>query len=438
MIKRLRIRIILSAILAFALVIVFVSILVNVINYRMVTNQADDTLAAIAEFEGQKLNELPDFGNAPNFEKKPDFNDGPDFENDSAFMDSNDGKLPIPPFMGKENPEAEYITRFFVARYDDDGNIIEISDDNISETSREETKDLTEIAIGKKANSGYIREYRYLKGKNDSNNIVVFLNVMQDQQHLKALELITILVAIFSLLIVSILVIIFSGTAIKPIVQNIEQQKQFITDASHELKTPLTSILTSIDVLTMEDGDNEWTENIRNQSTRMTKLVGELVTLSRLDEAKPIYVKEEFSLSDISWEILEVYQSGAKAKNISIKTDIEENLCINGDKSAIGQMLSVLLDNAIKYSRGEGDITFKVYENHSKVNIEISNPADYAESIDVKRLFDRFYRPDSSRNVNDGGSGIGLAIAKAVVEAHGGKISAQCPKGKTMIIKVCL
>ena len=125
-------------------------------------------------------------------------------------------------------------------------------------------------------------------------NIAVFLNVWQDQQHLRTLRIITIIVDFLSLLIVSILVIIFSRTAIRPIVQNIERQKCFITDASHELKTPLTSIMTSLDVLEIESGTNEWTDNIRSQSIRMTKLVGELVALSRLDEAKPLSQKEDF------------------------------------------------------------------------------------------------------------------------------------------------
>lgn len=413
MIRRLRIRVIVSAILAFLLVIVSVSILVNVINYRIVTNQADETLDSILDFENQK------------FDKRPGF----EFEADN-------NKPPIPPFMGRINPEAEYITRFFIVRYDDRDNIIQVVTDNISNESKEYAEDIGSVAIEREKDRGYIKEYRYLRGKDTMGNIVVFLNVWQDQQHLRTLRIITIIVDFLSLLIVSILVIIFSRTAIRPIVQNIERQKCFITDASHELKTPLTSIMTSLDVLEIESGTNEWTDNIRSQSIRMTKLVGELVALSRLDEAKPLSQKEEFSVSDISWEMLELYEGSAKAKELAINTEIEENLVLQGDRAAFGQMISVLLDNAIKYTKGEGEIYYKAYRKHNKINIEILNPTDYKNTIDVTRLFDRFYRPDTSRNSSDGGSGIGLSIAKAVAEAHGGTIEAKCPSGKQMIIKV--
>jgi len=413
MIRRLRIRVIVSAILAFLLVIVSVSILVNFINYRIVTNQADETLDSILDFENQK------------FDKELGFE-----------FDEGNNKPPIPPFMGRINPEAEYITRFFIVRYDDRGNIIRVETDNISSQSREYSMNIGSVAIEREKDRGYIKEYRYLRGKDTMDNVVIFLNVWQDQQHLRALRIITIIVDVVSMLIVSILVIIFSSTAIRPIVQNIERQKCFITDASHELKTPLTSIMTSLDVLEIESGTNEWTDNIRKQSFRMTKLVGELVALSRLDEAKPLYQKEEFSVSDISWEMLELYQGSAKARELTVKTDIADKLVLQGDRAAFGQMISVLLDNAIKYTKGEGEIDYKAYKKHNRINIEISNPTNYKEPIDVMRLFDRFYRPDTSRNSSDGGSGIGLAIAKAVVEAHGGKIEAKCPDGKRMIIKI--
>ena len=190
-------------------------------------------------------------------------------------------------------------------------------------------------------------------------------------------------------------------------------QKQFITDASHELKTPLTSISTSLDVIEIEHGEDEWTENIRNQTTRMTKLVGELVALSRLDEIKPLPAKENFSVSNAAWEIVEVYQPQAKAREKKFDVEIQDDVFMIGEKDAIQQMLSVLLDNAIRYSNEKGEIRFSLKKSKNKVRIEVFNTCHFDTPPDVNRLFDRFYRPDSSRNSDTGGNGVGLAIAKA-------------------------
>ena len=141
--------------------------------------------------------------------------------------------------------------------------------DNIASSLKEKTEELAIQVIKMKADKGNINVYRFQKGNYGKGNVIVFLNILKDQLHQKALFFITLMVALNSLLIVSILVIIFSGAAIKPIAKNIEQQKQFITDASHELKTPLTSIGTSLDVLSIDCGENEWTDNIKNQTIRI-------------------------------------------------------------------------------------------------------------------------------------------------------------------------
>ena len=168
----------------------------------------------------------------------------------------------------------------------------------------------------------------------------------------------------------------------------------------------------------------------------MTKLVSELVTLSRLDEDMPLPDKESFSLSNAAWEIAEVYEPQAKAQDKDLQTDIEDDIDMTGEKSSIQQLFSVLLDNAIKYSNDKVRIMFSVRKVKGKITIRVSNPCNYDVPPDTDRLFDRFYRPDESRDSKTGGSGVGLAIAKAVAEAHGGEISAECPDGKNMMIEV--
>ena len=412
MIKRMRYRLILSAMISFLAVISLVAVLVNVIDYGIVTKRADDTINYILGYEEHML-PAPGPGPGP----------GPE-------------EPPKDPFMALPDKEANYMTRFFIVRYDSDGNIDLVSTDYVAAVDETQAIGYADKVLSGRSDRGYMKEYRYVKKKTGDTTVVVFLNVMRERQFMTTLTLLTIMVSVVSLILVFILVVLFSKRAIKPIADNIARQKQFITDASHELKTPLTSINTSIDVITMEHGDDEWTDNIKDQTGRMSKLVSELITLSRLDEENPIPNKEQFSLSNAAWEIAEVYKPQAAGTSKKMDVDIADNINMTGDRSAIQQMLSVLLDNAIRYSDPEGEIRFSVSGKKGRIRIEVFNTCDYKTPPDTDKLFDRFYRPDESRNKETGGNGVGLAIAKAVAETHGGSISAHCPSGRSMTIKV--
>ena len=421
MLKQMRRRVIIAAMLSFFAVISMIAILINVVNYCVVTDRADNTLSAILSFEEMILNEEQNRLPAP-----PD-SPGP--------TDAGED-LPVKPFMGLPDVEDNYMTRFFTVRFDKERNVVFTSTDNIAAISKDEAVSYATNVLEKNADHGYMKEYRYVRKDNDRGTVVIFLNTMREQRSMHTILILTVIVSLVSLLIVFILVEIFSGRAIRPIANNIRQQKQFITDASHELKTPLTSISTSMDVIAINYGEDEWTENIRKQTGRMSKLVSELVTLSRLDEETPLPNKEQFSLSSVAHEIADAYRPQAKAHEKKFDVDIEDELIMFGEKSAIQKMLSVLLDNALRYSDDNGEIRFSVFKKRKRINIEIFNTCYYETPPDTERLFDRFYRPDSSRSTETGGNGVGLSIAKAVVQTHGGKISASCPSGKTMTIHI--
>ena len=220
--------------------------------------------------------------------------------------------------------------------------------------------------------------------------------------------------------------------------KNIERQKRFITDAGHELKTPLTSIATSADIAAMEYEGDEWIANIQKQTARLTRLVSDLVTLSRLDEEMIIYDKMVFSLSDAAWEIAEPFASLAKAGGKTYIQNIEDRLEMEADRNSIQQLLSILLDNALKYSDEGGKIRLDIYRSHNRICMKVFNTCELQGITDLERLFDRFYRPDESRSTNTGGTGIGLSMAQAIVEAHGGKITVNSTDGKTIIFTVVI
>ena len=406
MLTRIRWRFIGASMLAFFLVISLIAGLVNIVNYVVVTGRLDNTVDTIVAYEitGSR----------------------------NMRMD----RLPKEPFRGLPDEDANYMTRFFIVAVDSKDLIVATSMEYVASITESEAVAYTNEALSQDSSRGYVDGYRYSKLKYDDTTVIVFLNSSREVQYMNTLLYLTLAVSGGSLILVFILVLLLSGKVIKPMEQNIELQKRFITDASHELKTPLTSISTSLDVLEMEHGSDEWTDNIRSQVGRMTGLVGEMVTLSRLDEVKPAQVKENIDLSCALWEIIEVYMPQAKAMSKDIKTDIEDNVTVSGDKNSIQQMLSVLIDNAVKYSDGRDPVTITLKKNRNKAKLLIYNSCNYDKVPDTDRLFDRFYRPDESRNQSTGGNGIGLAIAKSVAESHGGRISAFCPDGKSMTITV--
>ena len=241
-----------------------------------------------------------------------------------------------------------------------------------------------------------------------------------------------------SLLVIFALVWLLSGTAIRPTWQAIERQKRFITDASHELKTPLTVIRSYAEVLCMEDGENEWAQGIRRESKQMTRLVSDLVLLSRWDEESPITEKQPFDLSRSLWDTLTPYQHLAEADGKRLDADVAENLTLTGDEGAIQTAVATLLENAVKYSLPESAITFSARREKRHVALRLANRCDLPDGLDPNRLFDRFYRADPSRSRDSGGNGVGLSIAKAIIEAHGGRIKAERGEEGTIRFSVSL
>ena len=396
---------IIAAMMAFAVVMALIVSAINVVNYRIIEQSADGTLEEILNYEEERDNR--------------------------AYT----GEYPLPFSPQISDQEAGYMTRFFSVRYDEEGDLEFLSLDFIASVDSQKAEEYAELALESGRISGFINNYRYMEKEYDDHTLIAFLNVSREQAFSRTLLKLSVAVAFASLVLVFTLVWLFSGKAVKPFARNIEKQRRFITDASHELKTPLTSISASLDVLELERGEDEWLTNIRGQTNRMVKMVGELVTLSRLDEDEPIPSRVEFSLSEAAWEILEVFAPQAQAQGRKLSAEIEPDISMTGDKSAVLQMMSALLDNAVRYSDEEGEIRFSVSKMSGKKIIEVFNTCDYEVVPDTERLFDRFYRPDESRSRSTGGTGVGLAIAKAVTETHGGRISASCPDGKSMTIK---
>ena len=392
MLKKMRWRFIGAAMAAFTAVVLTLLCFVNLWNYHSVTSQQDEALTRLMEIEDQQMP-----------------------------FSSRRGALPFDDWS-HFSPEVQYSLRFFSVHYDTNGAVLQVNQDYIASISESDAETYADTVLKNGKAQGYESGYRYLVDTTEDETVVLFLNSERELQTMKSLLLITLAIAAACLVVVFGLVVLFSQRAITPYLKNMEAQKQFITNAGHELKTPLTAISTSADVLAMEHDGDEWVHNIQVQSGRLSKLITSLVALSRLDEENPFPVRTEFSLSDALWEISEPFVSLAQAKGKTYTQDIADGLSVTGDRTAIQQMVSILLDNALKYSPDGGSISLTAQCSGKKAEITVSNTMDAAQT-DTSRLFDRFYRADESHSNTVSGTGIGLSIAKATVEAHGGTIS---------------
>lgn len=395
MLKKMRWRFIGAAMAAFTAVVLTLLCFVNLWNYHSVTSQQDEALTRLMEIEDQQMP-----------------------------FSSRRGALPFDDWS-HFSPEVQYSLRFFSVHYDTNSIVSRVNQDYIASISESDAETYADAVLESGKAHGYESGYRYLVSTTEDETVVLFLNSEREIQTMRSLLWITLAIAAACLVVVFGLVVLFSRRAITPYLKNMEAQKQFITNASHELKTPLTAISTSVDVLAMEHEGDEWVHNIQVQSGRLSKLITSLVALSRLDEENPFPVRMEFSLSDALWEISEPFVSLAQAKGRTYTQDIADGLTATGDRTAIQQMVSILLDNALKYSPDGGSISLTARRSGKRAEIAVSNTVDMSQAIDTSRLFDRFYRADESHSGAVSGTGIGLSIVKATAEAHGGTISAR-------------
>jgi signal transduction histidine kinase len=216
---------------------------------------------------------------------------------------------------------------------------------------------------------------------------------------------------------------------ITPVKNSFEKQKTFVADASHELKTPLSVMIASADAYA-NDKDEKWVKNMKNESERMVKLVTELLDLAKTEEEQEIVIKQN-NLSDIIESSILTFESLFYERNIKLKYNIEPDIKMNCNENLIIELVNILVDNAIKHSKEKGKVFVNLSKNNKQIILEVKNTGDPIKKEDEEKIFERFYKVDSSRNRNSNNYGLGLAIAKNIVDRHNGEISAHSKDGYT-------
>lgn len=319
--------------------------------------------------------------------------------------------------------ETPYSTRYFVVEMRN--NIVtKISTDNIAAVDDDEAFDYACRVYQTEPGFGTVDYYRYLYTQNGDRSMIVFMDFQNEIKEAATLFSISSTVSLGALLVLLVCIYFLSKNALKPVVESINKQKQFITDAGHELKTPLAIISADAEVLEMCEGENEWLTSIKNQTRRMNILVKNLVELTKLNEAQDTSARSSFNISKAVIETASDFESRARVSEQGFILSVSPDIKYYGNEAEIRQLVSILCDNAIKYTNTGGKIKISLYKSGTSIYLNVFNTADYVDPTNVSKLFDRFYRGDSSRSRDTGGYGIGLSIAKAIVDRHKGKIKA--------------
>lgn len=362
------------------------------------------------------------------------------------ILSINGGKFPKeqPPHKNPKqspnglSPETPFESRYFTVRLTESGNVTAVDTGRIAAIETADAINYAQKIFETGTKSGFTDDYRYTRLNDNSGSLLIFLDCGRQLSTFRAFLATSLLVSAGGFLAVFILVIIFSKMVFRPVAESYEKQKRFITDASHELKTPLAVINANTEILEMENGENDWTRSIHNQVERLGNLTENLVSLSRMDEGDSTMQMIDFPLSDTVEEAAAPFEPLFKTSGLHLDTSIVRGLTCRGDEKYIRQLINILLDNALKYCTPSGTVTIALTKQGRNHVLTVSNPAENLPQGNLNILFERFYRADTSRSSSTGGYGIGLSVAKAIVQAHKGKISAYSPDGKSITITAVL
>ena len=401
MFKSLRKKFIATAVGSVAVVIAILAIALNFINFNKLEERIDTTLLDASR--SQALIKI--------------------------FSEDGDDLV-----ITKNSSSATEYNGFSIAKVDNNGRIIKAYRDDSLIADQDTLQSKVIEALEKGKTSGFIGSYRFLKVETNVGNLILFLNCQRELDSYESFVKNSVLISIGVILSVLVLIIQISKKVIAPIQETYLKQKQFITGASHELKTPLAIISSNADVLEMMNGDSKWTTSIHNQVDRLTSLVNSLVVFSRMEE-KDTVERTSFDLTETLKSRIEDFDELANFQKKYIVTDIDENLNYYGEKDSIIQLMDILLENAIKYAPEDSDILVKLNKNRKYATLKVSNKAN-VEKGDLSKVFNRFYRLDESRNSAIKGYGIGLSMAQLIAEKHKEAIRAYAPENGIFNIEI--
>lgn len=415
MIQMLRRRFIITAMLAISVLLLVLLGVVNIGNIIVNNQQTSHVLANLIESEGLYT---------------------PPEEAMVQFSHTKEPAGTWPQISDAPSADDMLGARYFFVRFGTSGEITAVDTNHIHAVGVTEAQEMARIVYDGAADSGRMERFRFCitQALDQQSSLAIFLDVSNQMRSIRAILTISLTVCAFCWVAMLLFVMVLAQRAIEPIAENIEKQKQFVTNAGHEIKTPLSIILINTDALELHLGKNKWSQNIRAQTERLTGLMQNLLALAKIDESNIRLPASNFSVNLLLEELLYPYYEIAADRKVSLQTNFQPDVMLHANRESIMQLFSILLDNAAKYTPPDGRIEAALASRGKHITFQIQNTCNNLQEINLTKLFDRFYRCDSARTQRDGGYGIGLSAAQAIVHANGGTITASAEAGTILFV----
>lgn len=471
MTKKLRKRIMLTMMLLLSITFITIIVAINVWIRANNRAQADNSLRFLIQQEAPDIPTEPDGAN--DGATPPDSANGdatpPDGANDDSTLpdDNSDyssdnrkkterediqppsdniapapgNETPIPDFNAPAPNEARdrhteiMVSHFIIAKYTNDKTFLEIENTLSDIYTDEEIQSFCEEILSGAKRQGTIGQLRYTVNEGKEGITIAFIDHTAAENSGKNLLTISIILGVIGLIAFAFLSYFISGLMVRPVEEAFKKQKQFISDASHELKTPIAVVLSNSELLEDQIGKNKQLSYIKQECDRMHHLVTSLLTLTKLEQTPyETMEKVNFSLSDALLERILPLESIAFEKGITINEQITPDIVFCGVKEQLQQVAGILIDNALNHTTEKGRIDISLHKTTHHIVFTVSNTGDAIPEEEREHLFERFYRVDKSRNRSSGHYGLGLSIAKTIVTNHKGKIRVECADGITSFV----
>lgn len=399
MIRVLQKKFVFTAMVAVSILILILLGTINVVNIIMVRNEMNKTLSMISEADGNFDHIQPPPSSAP----PSDFRIEPKDERDK-FLSSN----------------------FFIVKLNGNGQVVFTDVSRTSSVDRVNAEELALRVLDEGTRTGKAGKYRYQisNSRMVDETVIVFLDNSEEILSYARVLFLSCGIGIVCWILMLFMVMFLSKRAIRPIAENIERQKQFVTNAGHEIKTPLAIILANTEAMELYNGENKWSKNIREQTVRLNGLMKNLLLLAKIDEGAADIIKSEISLSELVSENVRAFAEPLNLRSITLQIEIQPKVIIKANKEQMSQLISILLDNASKYTNDNGTVIVSLQQSDKRIKLLIKNSCEKLPDTPPDKLFERFYRDDKARTQKTGGYGIGLSVARSIAETNKGSITA--------------